>query len=151
MTLLPYCLQYKNQVKMNNHNMITLAIEFNFHESFMNSFIDFRTWFTRRISKTRWSCRGQIWVCKFGLTIDRAWSSQEETGNVYFLFVWIPQYVFVSIFIEKYSQMKSIKLQAEWVYHYESEVQNIHVELQSLKDIALSLPRKCWNTIRLEP
>ena len=53
--------------------------------------------------------------------------------------------------IEKYFQMKSIKLQAEWVYHYESEVQNIHVELQSLKDIALSLPRKCWNTIRLEP
>ena len=42
-------------------------------------------------------------------------------------------------------------LQAEYVYHYESEVQNIHVELQSLKDIALSLPRKCWNTIRLEP
>merc|ERR1712109_159606 len=40
------------------------------------------------------------------------------------------------------------KRQAEWVYHYESEVQNIHVELQSLKDIALSLPRKCWNTIR---
>merc|ERR1712156_935240 len=31
------------------------------------------------------------------------------------------------------------KRQAEQVYHYESEVQNIHVELQSLKDIALSL------------
>merc|ERR1711997_1044914 len=43
------------------------------------------------------------------------------------------------------------KRQAEWVYHYESEVQNIHVELQSIKDIALSLPRKCWNTERLEP
>ena len=42
-------------------------------------------------------------------------------------------------------------LQAEYVYHYESEVQNIHVELQSIKDIALSLPRKCWNTERLEP
>merc|ERR1712150_158916 len=43
------------------------------------------------------------------------------------------------------------KRQAEWVSHYEPEVQNIHLELQSLKDIALSLPRKCWNTIRLEP
>ena len=77
-------------------------------------------------------------------------AKKRQVTYIFFLFGYLNMYLFQYL-IEKYSQMKSIKLQAEWVYHYESEVQNIHVELQSLKDIALSLPRKCWNTIRLEP
>merc|ERR1712018_427951 len=41
--------------------------------------------------------------------------------------------------------------QALIVRQYSEEVKSIRLELSSLSEIERTLPRECWNTIRLEP
>ena len=40
---------------------------------------------------------------------------------------------------------------AKTLHQYIEEVKTIKLELSSLSEIERSLPRECWNTIRLEP
>ena len=51
----------------------------------------------------------------------------------------------------KKSLQNIIEFKAQRVHQYTEEVKAIKLELSSLREIERSLPRECWNTIRLEP
>ena len=42
-------------------------------------------------------------------------------------------------------------VKARKLHQFTEEVKSIKLELSSLREIERSLPRECWNTIRLEP